>query len=129
MGSPDDIYDRPATAFVMSFVGESARLPVRLQDGVPSFGGQTLSLRLAGEADGQQILHVRPSDLRPVDLAEAELFGTVHVVRRAGATRRAEVYLQPGDIMIEIEVAGRVPAAGDRVGFKLTGGRVFPKRS
>ncbi len=42
VGSPEDVYDRPATPFVFDFIGEAARIPVEVAGGVARLGGNTV---------------------------------------------------------------------------------------
>ncbi|MFX5570724.1 sulfate ABC transporter ATP-binding protein, partial [Acinetobacter baumannii] len=38
IGTPDEIYDHPATAFVAGFIGEAVRLAVEVRDGAVRIG-------------------------------------------------------------------------------------------
>jgi len=87
IGSPSQIYDEPATPFVMNFVGEVNVLP-RLHS-------------LAGEGgDGQGDLYVRPHDL---DLLDEPQERTVPVVLRRlihlGREVLAEVVTEGGQVI------------------------------
>ena len=44
IGTPGDVYDEPATAFVHGFIGESVVLPVEVSDGRIRLGGEVLEL-------------------------------------------------------------------------------------
>jgi putative spermidine/putrescine transport system ATP-binding protein len=78
VGSPREVYDRPANAFVAAFLGSSNRLHVELErDGsavrvLPRDGGQQpgwrLPAQLAPEGD-QAVLMVRPERVALVDPA------------------------------------------------------------
>jgi sulfate/thiosulfate transport system ATP-binding protein len=127
VGTPDMIYDHPATAFVTSFVGDTARIPVHVADGQVFFEGRRLSIPADGVRDGAGDLFVRPWDLRLHTEADAELTGTVSGTRRAGASRRAEIDIAP-DIQVEMELTGdgAVPV-GSRVHMRVARGRVFPR--
>ena len=48
IGSPDDVYESPATAFVHGFIGESIELPVQVDDGVIRLGDRPLGSRRTG---------------------------------------------------------------------------------
>jgi sulfate/thiosulfate transport system ATP-binding protein len=127
VGTPDMIYDHPATAFVTSFVGHTARIPVHVADGQVFFEGRKLGVEADGVRDGEGDLFVRPWDLRLHTEADAELTGTVSGTRRAGASRRAEIDIAP-DILVEMELTGdgAVPV-GSRVHMRVARGRVFPR--
>ena len=45
IGSPDDVYETPATAFVHGFIGESIELPVQVEGGVVRLGDRPLGSR------------------------------------------------------------------------------------
>ena len=60
VGTPDDIYDRPATQFVSGFIGESNRLPVHLEDGRLFLDDRPLDVPAHG-ADGPQTLASVPT--------------------------------------------------------------------
>lgn len=63
---PEVVFQKPASEFVYNFIGESCRMPVRVQGGqVLGQAGGALGLRLAqGLAEGDWRLYVRPSRLR-----------------------------------------------------------------
>ncbi|WP_222195851.1 ABC transporter ATP-binding protein [Modestobacter italicus] len=87
VGSPRELYDRPANAFVAGFIGSPAmnQLELPVVDGGVQFGDSTLpvdraALALAG--DQRVLVGVRPEDLQ---LAEHGLPVTVDVVEELGA--------------------------------------------
>src|SRR5690242_11267978 len=59
IGTPGEVYDRPATAFVHGFIGESIVLPVVVDDGSVRLGGQPLKIAADGAASGASKLFVR----------------------------------------------------------------------
>jgi iron(III) transport system ATP-binding protein len=63
LGTPQQLLDEPASAFVATFVGTPAAnvLPVRAQDGMYRLGGAALTETLGGPADAQ--LMYRATDL------------------------------------------------------------------
>ncbi|WP_296522449.1 sulfate/molybdate ABC transporter ATP-binding protein [Rhodoplanes sp.] len=102
IGTPDDVYDRPATAFVAGFIGEAVRLPVEVVAGAVKIGPHTLPTR-TGTTSGAAALFVRPRDLVPSD-ARHGLPTRVTGLRRAGPARRAELLIAEGLPTIEIEL-------------------------
>ncbi|KAB0678823.1 sulfate/molybdate ABC transporter ATP-binding protein [Aureimonas leprariae] len=104
VGIADDIYDRPATPFVFSFIGESSTLPVTVTNGQVLFDGSALGLD-ASEPDGPARLFVRPHDLEIVGTGEGAISGEVVVVRRAGPVRLVEIEAGRARTRLEIEVA------------------------
>jgi sulfate transport system ATP-binding protein len=103
IGTPDDILDWPATAFVAGFVGEAVRLTAEVRDGALVIGAQRIPaphLQPPGKAD----LFVRPSDLVVAESADGALSAEVVTVRRTGPARRAELSLGQGLPTVEIEL-------------------------
>ena len=100
IGTPEEVYDRPASIFVAGFIGAPAMnlLPAKLDDGrVTLRDGTTLPAAEAGERDVW--CGVRPEDLVWVppgaDKAGAALRGTALTVEPLGA-----------DTLVAMEVAG-----------------------
>src|SRR5262249_61606131 len=52
VGTPADVYDNPASAFVHGFIGESIELPVEIADGSVQLGGETLAIAADGVRSG-----------------------------------------------------------------------------
>ncbi len=126
VGTPDAVYDHPATSFVCGFLGETNRIPVEMRGGEAWFGERAIyrapSLNRLGRAD----LFVRPHHLK-LDLPDAApLDGLVSLVRRQGAVRRAEIAVRGLAKRVEVDVAGQiVPAIGERVGLRIAQAHVF----
>ena len=126
VGSADDVYDAPNSAFVFSFIGSSAALPVERKNGGVFFQGQPIGL--AAEGDGAAKLFFRPQD---VALAsdDAALCGKVTASRRLAGTRIAEIDV--GNVgnahHIEIEVPLDANATlGSEIRFRPTRWKTFP---
>ncbi|VTU37810.1 Spermidine/putrescine import ATP-binding protein PotA [Variovorax sp. PBL-E5] len=62
IGTPDELYERPADAFVADFIGESVLLPIHVAAGRALFGDTELRLRERLQ-DGPHVLVVRPERL------------------------------------------------------------------
>ncbi len=130
VGTPDEIYDRPASAFVAGFVGEPSRLDVVVADGKVRLGDVTLAPAASDVPEGSAALFVRPADidLQPGD-ASSRIAATVAGIRRAGAVRRVELKIADGHPPVEAEIdPGRAIARGDAVNFSLKALRLFPSR-
>src|SRR5215218_6900000 len=63
VGTPGEIYDDPVSPFVMSFIGDTTRLPVCVIGGQVHLAGQPAGLMLPGQRDGDADLFIRPWDL------------------------------------------------------------------
>ena len=119
-GSQEDLYERPATAFVASFIGRSTMLPgVLAEPGLFMAGEQ--SIRLAGRYAGQGVcsLALRPERLR---LSGSDRMGNasgmVELASYLGPMREHAVRLGPELRLIVREptaAGGQLAAAGERV--------------
>jgi sulfate transport system ATP-binding protein len=127
VGTPDDVLDRPATAFVAGFVGEAVRLPVDAAGSWIRIGPhqvRTPEENVAGPAE----LFVRPRDLviaRPgADAIPARVIG----VRRSGTSRRAELSLSDDLPTVEIELPeGHSVRRGDVLPIVIATLRLFTR--
>jgi sulfate/thiosulfate transport system ATP-binding protein len=125
IGSPDDVYESPATAFVHSFIGESIELPVLIADGVIRLGDRPLRLAADGLAPGASRLFVRRHDMLVGAPGSGAFEGAVQHVRNFGPVRRAEVALSGGQT-IEIDAPrGRELRAGDTISLEPRRYRIF----
>ncbi len=126
VATPDDLHDRPASAFVMSFVGESTRIPVQVSNGLPYLRERAMEFKGVSAADGEASLFVRPWDVRIVGRDEGMLSGVVDVVRRSAGTRRAVIRVIGIDALVEVELTPDIRVrAGDEVSLAVTGGEIF----
>jgi sulfate/thiosulfate transport system ATP-binding protein len=103
VGTPREVYERPASAFVHEFIGESIVLPVIIEAGGVSFGGRRLALDPQGLADGHASLFIRPYDVA-ITTDSAAFSGTVRRVHGLGSARRIEIELQAESDVHLIEV-------------------------
>jgi spermidine/putrescine transport system ATP-binding protein len=65
LGTPREIYTRPANRFVADFIGETNFLPVRLAGATAEVAGATIALDSAGRS-GAATVAVRPEHIRLV---------------------------------------------------------------
>ena len=93
IGTPGDVYDNPATAFVHGFIGESIVLPVEVSGGSVRLGGRPLNIAADGVASGASKLFVRRHDMQIGPAGTGSLEGAVRHVRSFGPIQRAEVAL------------------------------------
>ena len=86
VGSPQEVYDRPASAFVMSFVGQVNVFRGRLPDATAGLGGVHAN-------DFGALYFVRPSDvdIRPLSASQAEQSLRVARIHAAGPLVRIEL--------------------------------------
>jgi putative spermidine/putrescine transport system ATP-binding protein len=107
VASPDDLYERPATAFVAEFVGTMNRLPATLAGDQVQLLGTRRPLAGAAPPSGPVVALVRPESL---DVA-ADPDGSGRVVTRtfSGAITRVAVAL-PDGVEVRVDVPSAVSA-------------------
>ncbi len=128
VGSPGEVYDNPATAFVHDFIGETIALPGEVKGGALYLGGLPLGLDPQGVADGPARILARPHDVDLADPSSTAISGKVLSVRTFGPTRRADVELSgsSGPVIVEAAVPhGQDLAPGTQVGLKPRRYKVF----
>jgi iron(III) transport system ATP-binding protein len=64
IGTPTDLYRRPASRFVADFIGEANLLPATVDDGNVRVGAYQFTYRQPGVAPGSAILMARPESIR-----------------------------------------------------------------
>ena len=128
IGTPGEVYDDPATAFVHGFIGESIVLPVEVSGGAVRLGGRTLDLVADGTASGASRLFVRRHDMQIGPAGSGSLEGSVQHVRSFGPIQRAEIALSSGGGKTVIEIDAprdRELQAGDIIGLQPRRYRIF----
>ncbi len=131
VGTPDDVYDRPNSPFVFSFIGESSSLPVTVENHELWVGGRAIGLPAPNDAVGEASLFFRPHDVELVeDGVGAALAGVVVASRRVGGTRRVELEIGGNPNRVEIDLPFDHPAGEKtRIAFRPKRWRVFPKQA
>jgi len=128
IGTPGEVYDNPATAFVHGFIGESIVLPVEVCDGCVRLGGKSLNIAPDGVGSGASKLFVRRHDMQVGPAGSGALDGAVRRVRTFGPIQRAEVALSAtgGETVIEIDAPrDRELQIGDVIGLQPRRYRIF----
>lgn len=129
IGTPNEVYDNPATAFVHGFIGESIILPVEIFKDSVRFGGHALGIPANGALPGVSRLFARRHDVQIGSVDNGPLQGVVDRVRTFGPIQRAEVTLSgcDGKTVIEIDVPrDQTLQSGEVVGLRLGRYRIFP---
>ena len=93
IGTPDEVYDHPATAFVHGFIGESIVLPVEVRDGAVRLGDKPLNIAAERGRSGRRSCSFAAMTCRSVPLGRGGLEGTVRRVRTFGPIQRADIAL------------------------------------
>jgi len=126
VGTPDEVYDRPATAFVHGFIGESIELPVQVGDGAVRLDGKSLDIAADGVTSGPSRLFIRRHDMQLCPAGSGAFEGAVTHVRTFGPIQRAEVKLAQGQAAIEIDAPrDNQLRVGDIVGLTPRRYRIF----
>jgi sulfate/thiosulfate transport system ATP-binding protein len=127
-GTPEEVYERPATAFVNEFLGDAIVIPVQIEGGAIRYQPGAAALDAGGIARGPGRLFVRPHEMAVVPIHQAAFRGIVRRTHGLGRSRRVEIALGPADggPVIEIDaVQGEPLADGDCVGLQPRRYRVF----
>jgi sulfate transport system ATP-binding protein len=126
VGTPDEVYDSPATAFVHGFIGESIELPVQVGDGAVRLDGKSLDIAADGLQSGPSRLFIRRHDMQLCAAGSGAFEGAVTHVRTFGPIQRAEVKLAQGQAAIEIDAPrDNQLRVGDIVGLTPRRYRIF----
>lgn len=124
IGTPDDIYDTPASPFVYEFIGDSSLIPVVVGQGRVWLYDRQVPLGLDVVGHGPAKLYVR-QDHWDVTAPTAGLVGIVRSIVRSGAGRRVEVEIGH-ELAVRVDLsAGRVVSIGDRLGLTPKQWRLF----
>ncbi|SDG33064.1 sulfate/molybdate ABC transporter ATP-binding protein [Pelagibacterium luteolum] len=126
VGTPDEIYDTPNSPAVFSFIGESSKLPVSIENGQLYLADRPLGLDAKGVPDGEGQLFFRPHDVEVVETGETAIVGTVVVSRRTAGTRQVELEVGGAKERVEIEIPVDHPATSrSRIAFRPKKWSVF----
>ncbi len=119
VGTPSEIYNYPATAFVAKFVGHINLLPVSVTDarhGLVRLGSQSLRAGRYGQLNGRPIrLAVRPEEINPGAAATANvLSGEVESVTYLGSIVRIGLKVEGHPLALDVfnEHALQLPSIG-----------------
>lgn len=113
IGTPEELYRRPATAHVASFIGLSSVVPgVASGDAVTVWGR---SLPTSTPAVGDVDVLLRPENLRFTGEADAATAGTVEETTFLGSIRRTLVRTDRGELVRVQHDAHAHPSFGERV--------------
>jgi iron(III) transport system ATP-binding protein len=106
VGSPRDLYERPATRFVADFIGEANLLSGRYGDGRVSVGPFAFAFRQDGVAAGAVTVVVRPEAIEVHTDGEG-LPGRVRTAFFMGMTHEYLIETPVGEVSVVEPLAGR----------------------
>lgn len=118
IGTPEDVYNEPANAFVADFIGESNIIDGRMiKDELVEILGAKIPCVDAGFERNQPVdVVIRPEDVELSDTGEGFLAGEVRSVIFKGVHYEIEVLAGGFDWLVHTT---RLFAAGDRVGLSV----------
>ena len=127
VGTPDQIYNAPATPYVFEFIGRANVLEGRVEQG--RFQSGALQLDAADTQDGPARLYVRPHDLVLSEPGSGALPARVRGVLRLGGRVTSELEIAGHTRLLEQETfdAGAAPglSVGEAVHLRPARYRVF----
>ncbi|TDD27926.1 ABC transporter ATP-binding protein [Kribbella turkmenica] len=111
IGTPFDVFERPATEYVADFIGLSNRLPAARIDGVTRVSGvEVEGLVLASAQHDEFVLRIRPEDLRLApDRGSLSGLTTVAgtVIDSVFGGRHLDVYVAVGGLRLHARIEAR----------------------
>jgi sulfate transport system ATP-binding protein len=123
IGTPTEIYDRPATPFVYRFLGNVNALPVQVRNGRAALEGLELVCASGGNDSGPGTAFIRPHDIEVRPESAEGLAARVRHLSVLGPVVRAE--LAVGDTALEAELTrdehdrlNLAPGSAVRVGIR-----------
>ncbi|HKR19777.1 MAG TPA: sulfate/molybdate ABC transporter ATP-binding protein [Stellaceae bacterium] len=127
---PREIYDKPASAFVMEFLGETNRMPCRVTAERAYIHDSTLIVRTPGMPDGPAFAYVRPHEIELLHVEGANACAAV-VRNLTIIGPRVRIHLTRDQQVIEVDAdRGRTEALGlapgATVAMRFTKIRVYP---
>ena len=122
IGTPEEVYARPATTFVATFIGSP---PMNLLTGLASgkrcqVGDLSLHLPHDAPRDGELIMGVRPEHVDIAPAGEGLWPMTVEVVEMLGAERLVYGRVGPDGFIVRVDATLKPPRAGDQVSLRVT---------
>ena len=127
VGAPGELYDHPASPFVLSFVGEAVALPVTVSEGQVKFHGRELHVDTHGLRDGAAQVFFRPADIAIGGTGVGALEGRVESLRRTPGGVRATIAIDGYDQTLEIDSGlSKDATLGGKVPLSLSNARIFP---
>jgi sulfate/thiosulfate transport system ATP-binding protein len=130
VGSPDEIFERPATPFVMGFLGSVNVFHGRIEDGRPVFGPLSLAGPGGGTAGAEGYARPHELEVARTDGSGGGLWAILRRARPAGAVVRLDLASENGrPLQVELsraEAAALGPREGERLYVRPQTLRVFP---
>lgn len=118
IGTPEQLYTQPSSAFVAGFVGQSNAVAGVAWNGSVSVYGQSLPLLDRTVADGAVEVLLRPEDIL---LSTEGVPGVVVASSFLGSIRRTSVQVADGTVLVVQHPAQHKPTPGELVSLAWSG--------
>ena len=102
--TPDEIYNRPATAFVADFIGNANRFDCTLDNGAVVIEGLRLPNAAGAAVDGAGVAFIRPHEFAVAASGTPGIAATVRRISHTGALAAIECVLA-GDRVVQVSCA------------------------
>ncbi|NYZ11511.1 sulfate ABC transporter ATP-binding protein [Azospirillum sp. RWY-5-1] len=119
IGTPTEVYDRPASAFVFDFLGNANKLEGVVEDGVARLPGN-LSVAVRGRKPGRALAFIRPDDITLAHAPDGP--ARITAIHAIGPTARIDVDLDGTALEVALPRTGLETLAlrtGDRCRVSL----------
>ncbi|XYD12551.1 sulfate/molybdate ABC transporter ATP-binding protein (plasmid) [Methylobacterium sp. NMS12] len=124
VGTPDEVQERPASATVLKFLGDTIEVEAIAVGGRLLVNDRDTPIRAPAGAAGPVKLYARPWQLQFADPESAHLHGTVRSSYRTQGRQRIEID-RPGEQTVVIEAPDDLRlTAGRDVGLRIVSGYV-----
>ncbi len=117
IGTPDELYSRPANTFVARFLGTPKMnlLKARAGDGRILIGDSVISSGADARLPAELLVGIRPEDLRMADAGTEGLAGRITLVEALGYEHVVHVETAPGTVIVKLTDKSVKPRSGDAV--------------
>jgi ABC-type Fe3+/spermidine/putrescine transport system ATPase subunit len=124
VGTPEEIYNRPANAFVADFIGGTNLIPGQLTGETfqSRYGDHWPYDRIVGRGEGEATLAIRPTMLEFCSPGEGYFTARIDQSRYMGDRSVYRVALASGQILEVCSNNGRAYKKGDEIGLKIKPG-------
>ncbi len=125
VGTPTDLYRRPASRFVADFIGEANLLPAVVEDGAVQVGGHRFPYQQPGVALGAATLMVRPESVR-IAVGGEGLPGRVQTAFFMGTYADYLIETEAGEVSVaDSQSVDRLYAVGASVRLQFSPSAVY----
>ncbi len=121
VGTPAEVWDAPANAFVHGFLGDSLRVACMIAEGIARFTDLPADPVPAALPDGAAVAVIRPHEIA----LRAEGAGRVHAVSLAGPLAHVEVAIGARMVEITLPPGAVPPRVGAACGLDLARARFY----